>query len=345
VAQALINARAAAREQMSGVERWAVELSERLPVLRPAAYAVAHPPPGLAYRAGQAWEQTSLPLRARRRGVPLILSPANLAPLTWPGNIVVIHDAVALSHPEWFSRSYAAWQRRMLPATARRARRIITVSAFSRDEIASFTGVDDAILVVAGGVDERFGPDADADQARQVLGLDGPYVLTVAGVGARKNLAALATSAKELKRRGIALVSAGSHRAHHGEDARVPSVRALGYVDDALLPGLYAGASAFVLPSLHEGFGLPCIEAMASGVAVVAANRGALPQTCGDAAWLVNPESPGEIADALLELVDDGAAARRLRSAGLSRAAQLSWDATARAVDRIVDDEASRLSG
>jgi len=290
VAQALINARAAAREQMSGVERWAIELSERLPVLRPAAYAVAHPPPGLAYRAGQAWEQTSLPLRARRRGIPLILSPANLAPLTWAGNVVVIHDAVALSHPEWFSRPYAAWQRRMLPTIARRARRIITVSTFSRDEIASFTGVDaTAIRVVAGGVDERFGPDSDADQARRVLGLDGPYVLTVAGVGARKNLAALATSAKELKRRGIALVSAGSQRAHHGEDATVPSVRALGYVDDALLPGLYAGASASMLyvrsGGLHDKkivfdgaanwlvYGFPAIAAASAAVLIIAGIR------------------------------------------------------------------------
>src|SRR2546429_568007 len=79
---------------------------------RPEAYAVARRPRALAYRAGQAWEQLALPLRARRLGARLVLSPANLAPLGWPGNVVVIHDAVVLTHPEWFSSMYAAWHRR-----------------------------------------------------------------------------------------------------------------------------------------------------------------------------------------------------------------------------------------
>src|SRR3954452_8154414 len=82
--EVLVNARAAARTQLSGVERWAVELSARLPALRPGAYEVARPPRALAYRAGQVWKQGLLPLQARRLGAPLILSPANLAPLAWP---------------------------------------------------------------------------------------------------------------------------------------------------------------------------------------------------------------------------------------------------------------------
>src|SRR3954462_9052037 len=171
----VVNARAAARRQLSGVERWAVEMAERLPALRPGAYAVAQPPRALSYQAGQVWEQAALPVLARRRGAALILNPANLAPLAWPGNVVVIHDAVALSHPEWFSRAYAAWHRRVLPAVARRARRGLTGSAVSRGALASFTGVD--ATVVPGGVDERFSPRADAEAARRALGLDGPYVL------------------------------------------------------------------------------------------------------------------------------------------------------------------------
>src|SRR4051812_5131343 len=135
VPEVLINARAAARRQLSGVERWAIELSERLPRLRPQAYAIARPPRALAYRAGQAWEQVALPVRARRAGASLVLSPANLAPVAFGGNVVVVHDAVALSHPEWFSAGYAAWHRRVLPLVVRRARRVVTVSEFSRDEL------------------------------------------------------------------------------------------------------------------------------------------------------------------------------------------------------------------
>jgi glycosyltransferase involved in cell wall biosynthesis len=341
VPDVLINARAAARRELSGVERWAVELAERLPMLRPDAYAVAHPPRGLAYQAGQAWEQAALPIRARRLGAPLILNPANLAPLAWPGNVVVIHDAVALTHPEWFSGVYAAWHARALPAVARRARRIITVSSFSRAEIAETTGVaEDAIDVVPGGVDERFSPDADAAPARRALGLERPYVLTVAGEGARKNLTVLGAAARALASHGIDLVAAGSRRAHHGSGADVPGLRRLGYVDDALLPGLYAGARAFVLPSLHEGFGLPCLEAMASGVPVVASDRGALPEACGDAALLVEPRRPDVVAQALVAATCDEATAARLRAAGLARVAGRGWADTAGAVDAVLVREA-----
>lgn len=322
---------------MSGVERWAVELVERLPTLRPGTYAVARPPRGLAYQAGQVWEQGALPAQARRLGAPLILNPANLAPLRFAGNVVVVHDAVSLTHPEWFSPVYAAWHGRALPAVVRGARRVITVSEFSRAEIAETTGVE--ATVVAGGVDERFSPAADAAAARTALDLPKPYVLTVAGEGARKNLSVLGATARALAERSIELVAAGSRRAHHGPAIGVDGIRRLGYVDDGLLPGLYAGASAFVLPSLHEGFGLPCLEAMASGVPVVAADRGALPQTCGDAALLVEPRRPDLVAEAVLAALGDGA----LRERGLARAAGFTWAATARAVDAVLADAVPRV--
>ncbi|HEU4656120.1 MAG TPA: glycosyltransferase family 1 protein [Capillimicrobium sp.] len=340
--EVLINARAAARRQLSGVERWAVELAERLPQLRPGAYAVARPPRALAYQAGQAWEQAALPALARRLGADLILNPANLAPLAFAGNAVVVHDAVALTHPEWFSPAYVAWHRRVLPAVVRRARVVVTVSAFSRDEIAATTGVPAArIAVVPGGVDPRFSPEADPEPARRALGLRRPYVVTVAGEGARKNLAVLGATARALAARGIDVVAAGSRRAHHGPSTDVAGVRHLGYVDDALLPGLYAGARAFVLPSLHEGFGLPCLEAMASGVPVVASDAGALPETCGDAALLVEARRPDLVAEAVVAACEPATAAR-LREAGLARAGRFSWHRTAEQVDALLRTVATR---
>ena len=337
----LINARAAARRQLSGVERWAVELSERLPPLRPGAYEVARPPRALAYQAGQAWEQAVLPAMARRARARLVLSPANLAPLAFDGNVVVVHDAVALAHPEWFSPAYAAWHRRILPAVVRRARRVITVSAFSRAEVARFTGVEAA--VVPGGVDARFRPAADRGDGRRRLGLERPYVLCVAGESPRKNFAALAIVAAAVRPLGVEVVTAGSVRAHHGRRSALPGVRALGYVDDALLPGLYAGALAFVLPSRHEGFGLTCLEAMACGTPVVAGDAGALPETCGGAARLVDPDEPGELAEAVLDIIRDAELASRMRRDGLARAAGFTWERTAREIDRLLSDEARTL--
>jgi glycosyltransferase involved in cell wall biosynthesis len=327
----VIDARAAVRAQVGGVERWARELAQRLPALRPGAYRVARPPRALAHRAGHAWEQGFLPVAAAR--APLLLCPANLAPLAFPRNVVVLHDVAALRHPDWYTPGYVAWQRWALPRIARRARAVVTVSEFSRDEIAQTLGVD--AIVVPGGVDEGFAAGADPAAARRALGLERPYVLTVATSLRRKNRAALGAAATALAARGVDLVAAGGSRGYMRDDGAPPALRDVGYVDESHLAGLYAGAEAFVLPSRHEGFGLPCLEAMAAGVPVVAAAAGALPETCGGAAVLVPPE-PEPLASALLALLDDGAERRRLVAAGQARAAELTWDRTARAIDELL---------
>jgi glycosyltransferase involved in cell wall biosynthesis len=331
-----IDARAAARAELGGVERWTRELAARLPSLRPGGYVVLRPPSALAHRAGHAWEQVVLPARAARLRARALLCPANLAPLAFPRSVVVIHDAAVLRHPGWYSRAYAAWQRLVLPAVARRATRLLTVSEFSRAELVELLGVDpDRVVVVAGGVSERFRPDADPEPARRSLALGRPYVLCVASHTARKNLSALVPAARALAAAGIEVVVAGGHRPQFARERGLEALRLAGHVDDALLPGLYAGATAFALPSLYEGFGLPVLEAMASGAPVVAAAAGALPETCGDAAVLVAPDGEA-FAAALTRLVDDRAERERLRAAGIGRARGFSWTAAARAVDSLV---------
>jgi glycosyltransferase involved in cell wall biosynthesis len=323
-----LNARAAARPELGGVERWARELAARLPAL--GGYEVILPPATLSHRAGHAWEQLVLPARARRAG--LLLNPANLAPLAFPRNAVVIHDAAALRHPQWYSPLYSGWQRTVLPAIAKRARVVITVSEFSKRELRELLGVD--AHVVPGGVDRCFRPDADPEPARAALGLTQPYVLTVASRTARKNLASLRATARRLAHEGIDLVAAGGDRPQFrsGEVAS-GGPRPLGHVPDAHLPGLYAGAAAFVLPSWHEGFGLTCIEAMACGVPVVAARAGALPETCGDAARYADPFDPDDIATQVLAALGDD----RLREAGPQRAALFTWERTARELDAVLE--------
>jgi glycosyltransferase involved in cell wall biosynthesis len=331
---AVIDARAAARPQLGGVERWAREMARRLPARRPGAYLVARPPRGLGGAPGQAWEQTVLPALAAARRAALVYCPANLAPLVWPRNVVVLHDVAALRHPEWYSPAYAAWQRRIVPAVARRAAVIVTVSEFSRAQIAQTLGVD--AEVIPGGVDERFGPEADAAGAVRALGLERPYVLTLSTRYPRKNQAALAAAARRLAGDGIDLVAAGGARPHMRDDPPASGVRALGYVADELLPGLFAGARAFVLPSRDEGFGLPCLEAMAAGVPVVAARSGALPETCGDAALLADPDDGEAIAEAVARAALADGERARLRAAGLGRARELTWERAAERTDALL---------
>jgi glycosyltransferase involved in cell wall biosynthesis len=192
------------------------------------------------------------------------------------------------------------------------------------------------VAVVPGGVDARFTPTADPAPARAAHGLgDRPYVLAVASRTARKNLGVLDLAARRLAARGVDLVAAGGDRPQFRTEADTAGVRPLGHVDDALLPGLYAGAAAFVLPSLYEGFGLTALEALAAGVPVVATARGALPEVVGQAAQLVDPTDQEALADALERALDDPAP---WRAAGPPRAAPLTWDATARAMDALLTE-------
>lgn len=289
----------------------------------------------MTHRAGQLWEQVALPLEARRVRAPLLINPANLAPLAFQRNLVHIFDAAALRNPSWYSNLYARYQRHLLPQVARRAEAIVTGSEFSKAELVELLGVSGSkVHVIAGGVDQRFSPAADASDARAILSLDSPYVLCVASRTARKNLGSLEPAARFLAADGIELVVAGGNRPQFSEQGSGAAVRSLGYVDDQLLPGLYAGASAFVLPSLHEGFGLTALEAMASGVPTVLAAAGALPETGGNGALYADPLDPLEIAEQIKAAIGN----KELAAAGIARAAHFGWNRTARELDQLVGE-------
>jgi glycosyltransferase involved in cell wall biosynthesis len=312
--------------------------------LAPGRYVVAQPRPRARRRArAQAWEQVALPVQAARLRAALVFSPANLAPLAWPRNVLVMHDAAVLREPRAYSRAYRLWHATAGLAVARRALGVITVSEFSRRELIDLAGLEPSRLtVIPGGVDARFRPGAASEAAAARLGLTRPYVLTVATDDRRKNVAQLAPVAQALDAQGIELVWAGDRRPYFAGSAAAAGVRSVGYVDDADLPGLYAGAQAFVLPSRYEGFGLTCLEAMASGTPVVAADRGALPETCGDAAILVDPDDADALGAAVVRAATETALRQDLRRRGLSRAADFTWDRTAARVNEVLVDLAVR---
>jgi glycosyltransferase involved in cell wall biosynthesis len=331
----LLNGRFLAQD-LTGVQRFAIEMARALSLQGPVE--VLAPPDareeaGLAVRRigrlrGQAWEQLDLPRHAR---CGVLVNLGNTAPLAWRRQVVVIHDAATMAFPSAYGWRFRTWYRWMQRGLARRGARLATVSAFSRAQVARHLGVDPAAIVVVGeGAEHLLRQPADTGLHAR-LGLDGPYVLSVGSLAPHKNLAALGVTARMLAARGATLVLTGAADPRLFAAAALPEpARHVGRIDDAGLRALYERAACFVFPSLHEGFGLPAVEAMACLCPVVAARAGALPEVCGDAALLADPHDPDAIAAAVARVLDEPALADRLREAGKARAAGFTWAAAAR---------------
>ncbi len=295
-------------------------------------------------RRRSAWvrgEQGLLPGLARRAGVDLLHSLANTGPLRGRfKRVVTVHDLIHRVHPEaHFGRAAGAMRWLVLLAARRSDRLIVPSEATRRDVVAKLRIAGERIDLVPQGVAAPLRPAADPAGLRERLGLgDRPLVLSVAAMRPHKNLARLidALALIPAERRPL-LVLAGYPTGHEAElrarAARLgilSEVRFPGWIPAADLEALYATASAFVFPSLYEGFGLPVLEAMARGLPVACSGRGSLAEVAGDAARLFDPERPAQIAAAIDTLLGDPAEAERLRSAGLERAARFTWAATAR---------------
>jgi glycosyltransferase involved in cell wall biosynthesis len=284
----------------------------------------------------------TLPVAARRRRLDVVHGLANVAPLWIPGAapVVTIHDLIWTRYPQTMSRLATASLRAATWPSARRARRVITDSAAVREDLVATLGVArDRIDVVPLGIRP---PAADLPataqaelRSRLALG-DRPVVLAVGQKREHKNLAGLLGAVARMTHGDTAVVLAGAPSDHEAELRALASELGLGdraiflgWADDADLNGLYDLAVAVAVPSFEEGFGLPVLEAMARGAAVVAADAWSLPEVAGDAAILFDPHDVDALAAALDRVAGDPAERARLSAAGRERAATFTWRRTA----------------
>lgn len=288
-----------------------------------------------------------------REKLDLFHSPATLLPYLYTGrSIITVHDFAIYEHPEWFPRNYLSRQqlstKMLVPRSIRAAAHILAISEHTKKDLQKHFHVsENRVRVIPLGVSrESVAPDAPA-KIKAHFRLPEHIFLFLGTIEPRKNIEGLIAAfrvafakfknAKTLvvaggrgwKNESIFKAVAAANKALEPWQGGHPPVRFLGPVSHEHKLALIAGATAFVWPSLYEGFGLPVLEAMSLGAPVLTSNTTSLPEVVGDAALLVNPSREHDIADALVRLDHEPELRKSLTEKGKARAQQFSWKTTA----------------
>ncbi|MCL4217594.1 MAG: glycosyltransferase family 4 protein [Candidatus Hydrogenedentes bacterium] len=299
-------------------------------------------PPGALARI--LWQQWTVPALANHLNCDLTHYTASVGSLRQgPANVLTVHDISFVHAPEWFRKERALYYRAVVRRSARNASRIIAVSQATAHDLEEHWDIDAAkIDVVHNGVDERFQPvpEGERRRVRERYRLPGNFVLCVATLEPRKNLARLIEAWAGLAREfPHDLVLAGRDgwktgpiRAAAAASGFAERIHFPGHVDHDDLPALLSAAAVFAYPSLYEGFGIPVIEAMACGVPVVTSTVSSLPEVAGDAATLVEPLEVEAIAHGLRRVLADAELQAVLSAKGLERAKAFHWRKSAEGV-------------
>ena len=303
----------------------------------------------LGIRIGKIWwEQVALRQACAGSGIDLLHSPYFASPL-YPNvpTVVTIHDVIPLILPAYSRPLHVRVYTRMVSAAARRARAIITVSEAAKADIVRTIGIpSERVHVAHNAAAASLRPVTDraaVEGMKSRFRISGEYLLYFGGFDVRKNIERLIRAfhaARSSFERPYRLVLAGSlslvgHPLYPDPRLLVEKlglgndVVVTGRVSDEEKPLLYSAATAFVFPSLYEGFGIPVLEAMSCGAPVITSSVSSLPEVAGDAALLVNPTSVEAMAEAMVKLLNDTGLRDEMRQRGFHRAAEFNWDRSA----------------
>ena len=302
--------------------------------------------PARTYSVG---EQLRIPLDLRRERIDLFHAPHYvLPPLTPCKTVVTIHDCIHLRFPQYLPNRFAyAYARSSLWIATHRSNRVLTVSDASKRDILKYFRVPEGkIDVIYNAIDERYGetpPPDEVERVRERYQLNAPYVLYAGNIKPHKNLERLIEAFHMLRQdpdlAHVKLLIIGDEISKYATLRRAvhkyklhKHVRFFGFVPDKTLAVLYRLARVFVFPSLYEGFGLPPLEAMASGTPVITSDVSSLPEVVGDAALLIDPLDPAAIADAMRRVLMDSELHGQLRQKGFIRVREFSWERSVRRV-------------
>lgn len=284
------------------------------------------------------WRQTVLPLLIARSRSSVVHFPWNGHTVRSPKDTVIamtLHDVLPLNIPRYFTTEEAEQTyRKRLQRDLDLADVLFTDSQYSKEQIAGHFRLQSDPIVL------QYGPTIDDAAGKSGCAEECAFFLYVGGYDPRKGVEAMIRVLVRLRREGlldVPLILTGQRHYYSTEFAQLVTeatscgaVQEHGYVPDTKLAGLYRNALALVYPSKYEGFGLPPLEAMASGCPVITTRGTSLPEVCGGAAYYIDPDNEREFARAILDLRADVSLRARLRDAGFAQAARFSWDRAAR---------------
>jgi glycosyltransferase involved in cell wall biosynthesis len=310
-------------------------------------------PLGDAPTRGIVFAEKNIRAAALSDGVDVFFAPAYSCPLTLPKpRVTVVHDVSFFALPREFGLIDRSRRRTLTRASIAASKAIITVSEFSRREIARFfPEASGRVLAIPLGPDDDLPAGPPREAARQEIGAVGPLILSVGAILNRRRLPVLLAAFAQLRARHptAILEVVGENRTEPRLDLQAEvrrlsltdSVRLCGFLDEKALALRYAAADLCVVLSEYEGFGLPALEAMCRGLPVVTSDRPALSEIFGEAALLVSPGDPGQVAGALARILEHPALAQDLRERGRRLAERFSWAETARRTRDVLEQAAA----
>ena len=330
-------------QPITGVQRYGIELSKAIKKINHDYDITFLSPKNIIHKEiagilevkcvgnlkGHLWDQISLLRFLKSKGNPLVINFSNTLPIFYKNKIVTIHDITPLKYPTNYG--YKNYYRIILPLMIKNSKHILTVSEFSKKEIALHFGVEERkISVIHNGVNERFRPKKSQKKTR--------YILTVSSIAFHKNFINLIEAFLYLKTKRIELHIVGELNIkvfgknsikilNHIKNAK--NIIFWRRIDDDTLIELYSNALCFVYPSLYEGFGLPPLEAQACGCPIVISDIPVFKEIYGDSALYFNPLNPYDIADKIDQVINDENLRNTLIEKGFENSKKYKWEKSA----------------
>jgi glycosyltransferase involved in cell wall biosynthesis len=300
--------------------------------------------------AKRMWTLVGLSKILRNEKIDVFFSPTHYLPLSCTRNsVIAIFDLSYLRFPKMYNKKDLVKLKVWGGISVRKAKRIVTISESSRNDIIEAYGVKpEKVRVVYPGIKPTLPSRMSLEDMNEAFGIKGKYILFVGTLQPRKNIAKLIEAFSDLNDKEMSLVIVGKKGWQYDQIMGAPKkfgveerVKFLEKVSDEDLPSLYKHAEFFILPSLYEGFGLPVLEAMSYGCPVITSNISSLPEAGGDAALYVDPKDVKDITEKMNRLLEDDKLRRELSEKGKEQIKKFSWEKSAKEVLAVLEEAAN----